>query len=143
MHGVHGEVLDSRLQHPGIYLQYCSGSPQVCESDSTNGTPSGLPASLSTTLSPGVLSLRRIFASLGIWCVTAGNLPISQLARKNGHKTALLSPTSNWTMYSRMCSAKRLPQSQLPKNPTYSLTYSRTKRTKEEVISNSHPCCII
>ena len=77
----------------------------------TSGTPNGLPTSLSTVLSPRVLSPRRIFDNFEIWCAIVGNSLTLQLVRKTGHKTALLYLTLNWTMCSRMCLATLPPQS--------------------------------
>ena len=44
--------------------------------------------SLSTTLFPGALSLRQIFANFGIWYAIVGSSPTSLPARKTEHRTA-------------------------------------------------------
>ena len=54
----------------------------------TSGTPGGLPTFSSTTLSPGVLSLRQISANFETCSVIVGNLPASPPVRKTGRKTA-------------------------------------------------------
>ena len=68
------------LAHPK-YVKAIRGKKQ------TSGMPSGSPTFSSTTLSPGVLSLRQISASFVIWCVTDGNSPTLLLVRKTGRKT--------------------------------------------------------
>lgn len=84
----------------------------VGERRPTSVTLSGSLTSSNMTSLPEALSRQWIFASFGIWCVIAGNLPTLLPERKIGHKTALPSPTSNWTMCFPMYLGKLHPQSQ-------------------------------
>ncbi len=71
----------------------------------TSGMPNELPTFSSTILFLVALSHRWMSTSAGIWFVTAGRLPTSLPERKNGHRTALLFPISNWITYSQFASA--------------------------------------
>ena len=66
-----------------------SGALTVCRFDGIcfKQNANGLQTSSNMTSSPGALSLRQIFASFGIWRVTAGNSLILLPARKTGRKT--------------------------------------------------------